>query len=568
MGHVSRRDFLKKAVPVIAGVGLAGALRIDPIFGASSNARPTQGTQLSTASYVIYYQDNFYAQNGTTGIVDFSGTDAATVIQAAIDALSEGGLIILRRGIYALTNYIRVSKGIHLLGEKGAVLRVDDGAQSSANPFNILEVAGDNVTVENLELEGNAASNPNLAGTTPDPPPANPNIQSGIVVRSGHNAEVLNCHIHDTWNAGIWLAAADGDVNGCEIASCVIERTGRSFSDPSSTNPPQSANAVYVFRLQGLASGSTSGSNIHDNAISETHGRGIYLHFDEDSMISNNILTKTAEPSAETAGIIVDDGAKRIIIRGNNTSGYGPGIFIAWAGSEDIIIEANGCFDAPISGGSGSGILVDTSIASDPPLRTLIIKGNICKGNALPGISVSASETIIEGNICYNNNKDCGAPPTMRAGILILTGQSPVISNLSIIGNRCFDDQPTPTQNYGISVSQMSNRITDILISNNDLRSNGYGGIGALDCSSRRVTGNLGYNPQGLAPIAVGDSPFTYVNRDGVPEAVYIAGGTVSEISKDGTVLFTSSPATVWLDPDESVTLTHLDPPQMLKDRR
>jgi len=285
-------------------------------------------------------------------------------------------------------------------------------------------------------------------------------------------------------------------------------------------------------------------------------------------MISNNILTKIPELSAETAGIVVDDGAKRIIIRGNNTSGYGPGIFIAWGGSEDMIIEANGCFDAPISGGSGSGILVDTSTSSDPPLRTLIMKGNICKGNALAGISVSASETIIEGNICYNNNKDCGTPPALRAGILLLTGQSPVISNVSISGNRCFDDQPTPTQNYGISVSQMSNQITDILISNNDLRGNGAGGIGELDCSLFRVTGNLGYNPRGLAPIVVGDSPFTYTNRDGVPEAVYIAGGAVSEISKDGAIIFTSSPATVWLDPDQSVTITHLDPPQMLKDGR
>jgi len=568
MGHFSRRDFLKKAVPVIAGVGIAGALRIDPIFAASSSARPSQANQLSTASYIVYYQDNFYAQNGTTGIIDYSGTDAATVIQAAIDALTEGGLIVLRRGIYNLTNCIRVSKAIHFLGEEGAILRVDDGAQNSTNPFNILEVNGDKAKIENIELDGNTTSNSNFAGTTLDPAPANPNIQSGIVVRSGQNVEISNCYIHDTWNAGIWLAATDGDVVGSEIASCQIEHTGRSFTDRSSTNPPQSANAVYVFRLQGLTSGLTSRSKIHDNAISETHGRGIYLHFDTDSMISNNILNKTPELSAETAGIVVDDGAKRIIIRGNNTSGYGPGMFIAWAGSEDIIIEANGCFDAPISGGSGSGILVDTSIASDPPLRTLIIKGNICKGNALQGISLSASETIIEGNICYNNNKDCGAPPAIRAGILILSGQSPVISNISISGNRCFDDQQTPTQNYGISVAQMSNQIIGILISNNDLRSNGYGGIGELDCSSCRVTGNLGYNPQGLAPIVVGDSPFTYVNRDGVPEAVYIAGGTVSEISKDGTVLFTSSPATVWLDPDESVTLTHLDRPQMLKDRR
>ena len=119
-----------------------------------------------------------------------------------------------------------------------------------------------------------------------------------------------------------------------------------------------------------------------------------------------------------------------------------------------------------------------------------------------------------------------------------------------------------------MSVSQMANQIINVLITNNDLRGNGVGGIGELDCSSHRVTGNLGYNPRGLAPIAVGDSPFTYDNRDGVPEAVYITGGSVSEISKNGTILFTSAPATVWLDPDESVTVTHMEPPQMLKDRR
>ncbi len=353
-------------------------------------------------------------------------------------------------------------------------------------------------------------------------------------------------------------------MNQSEIASCLLEQTGRSFTDPSSTNPPQSANAVYVFRLQG----STSGSNIHDNTISETRGRGIYLHFDADSMISSNILTKTPETSAETAGIVVDDETKRIIIRGNRISGYGPGILIAWAGCEDIVIESNSCFDAPNSGGSGFGILADSSVAFGPAQRTLIIKGNICKGNALPGISVSASETIIEGNICYDNNQNSRAPPSTIAGILVQSGQSPAISNVSIIGNRCFDDQSTPTQNYGVSVSQRPNQITDILISNNDLRDNGIGAIGELDCSRCRVTGNLGYNPRGLATITVGDSPFTYVNRDSVPEAVYITGGSVSEILKDGAVLFTSSPATVWLDPDESVTIAHLDPPQMVKDRR
>ena len=565
MSHVSRRNFLKRAAPVVAGVGLAGVLGIDRVFGstASAAAPPTPGNRIATASYIIYYQKGFYAQNGTTGAVDFSGSDAATVIQSAVNALAEGGLIILRRGVYTLTDEVTLGQGIYLLGEQGAILRVGDGAQSLGNPFNMLEAVGDDVTIDNLELDGNATSNPNLAGTTLDPAPSNPNMQSGIVFRSGQNGEIVNCYIHDTWNAGIWLAAADGDVNGSEIARCRIERTGRSLTDPSSTNPPQSSNAIYVFRLQG----STSGSNIHDNAISRTFGRGIYVHFDEDSNISSNSLIKTPEGSEETAGIMVDDAAKRIAIRGNHIFGYGPGIMIAWAGCEDIIVEANGCYDAPNSGGSGCGIVADTSSALGPSLRTLIIRGNICKGNALFGISVSASEAIIEGNICYNNNQDCFAPQTLRAGILVLSGQSPMISNVSIIGNRCFDDQPTPTQDYGVSVSQMSNQISHVLIANNDLRGNRAGGIGELDCSSPRVTGNLGYNPQGLAAIAVSESPFTYVNKDAVPEAVYVEGGAVSEILKGGVAIFTSTPATVWLEPDESLTVVHSDPPRMMKDR-
>ena len=564
VGHVSRRDFLKKAVPVIAGVGLAGVLGIDRVFATNpSAAQPNQGNRIEPASYIIYHGNEYYAQNGTTGALDFSGSDAATVIQSAVETLTEGGLIVLRRGVYILTATITLGHGIYLLGEQGSVLRVGDGAHSDTNPFNMIEVTGDNVTIDNLELDGNAQSNPNLAGTTLDPPPANPNMQSGILVRSGQNGEIANCYIHDIWNAGIWLAAIDGDVRGCEITSCQIQGTGKSQTDPSTTNAPQSASAVYVFRVNG----STSGSIIHDNVIIDVFGQGIYLHFDTDSIVSDNILSKTPGSSDSTAGIIIDDSAKRITIRGNQVSGYGPGIFIAWAGCEDIIVEANGCFDAPISGGSGYGVLVASSAPWGPQLKTLIVKGNICKGNALSGISVSSSETVIEGNICYNNNQDTAAAPTQRAGIIVQPAGYPLISNISINGNRCFDNQPVPTQNYGLSISQMSNQIADVLIANNDLRGNGVAAIGELDCSRSKVIGNLGYNPQGLAPIQVGASPFTYTNSDGVPEAVYITGGSVSQISKNDTPVFTSAPATIWLEPDESVTVVHSDPPQMMKDR-
>jgi len=567
VGHVSRRDFLKRAVPVIAGVGLAGALGIDPSFASSASpaaAPPAPGTQLSTASYVIYHQNNFYVQNGTTGRIDYSGPDAATVIQPAINALFDGGLIVLRRGIYPLTNTLLVGQGIHLVGERGAVIRVADGSQNSANPFNMIEVAGDGATIEGIELDGNASSNPNLAGTTLYPAPANPDMQSGVVVHAGRNVKILDCHIHDIWNAGIWLRAID-TIEGTEISGCRLESTGVSHADPSTTNRPQSANAIYVLRQ----STSTSKARIHNNFIKDTFGRGIYLHFDSDSIVSDNVIVNSRSCSTETAGIVLDDFIQRTIVKGNQISGYAPGIYLVWRGCENVIIEGNSCTNAPNGGGTGMGILLLNNVAGAPISKGIVVKGNICKGNALAGIQVAASNVIVEGNICYSNNCDSSDIATRKSGILVQGVPDVSVDGVLIIGNRCFDDQDVQTQQYGISLSQQNDVVSQVLISNNDLRGNGMDSIGALDAQSFRLHSNTGYNPLGLDLINVGPvSPFTYVNDDGVSEAIYITGGAVSDISKNNESIFASSPATILLDPSDTLTITHTDPPRVLKDRR
>lgn len=72
----------------------------------------------------------------------------------------------------------------------------------------------------------------------------------------------------------------------------------------------------------------------------------------------------------------------------------------------------------------------------------------------------------------------------------------------------------------------------------------------------------------GVAAITVGASPYTYTNADGVSEAVYISGGTVSAVAKNGITVFGASPATVWLEPGEDVTVTYSAAPTMAKDRK
>ncbi|MEM2534037.1 MAG: hypothetical protein QXK12_08465 [Candidatus Nezhaarchaeales archaeon] len=56
-------------------------------------------------SYLIFKVGNvIYAKNGLTGQIEFSGTDAGTVIQSVINALPDGGKIFFKRGFYEITS--------------------------------------------------------------------------------------------------------------------------------------------------------------------------------------------------------------------------------------------------------------------------------------------------------------------------------------------------------------------------------------------------------------------------------------------------------------------------------
>jgi len=63
-------------------------------------------------SYIIFTDGtNYYAKNGKTGQIDFSGTDASTVIQNAINSLAEGGgKIYIKAGVYRCKSQIDLTK--------------------------------------------------------------------------------------------------------------------------------------------------------------------------------------------------------------------------------------------------------------------------------------------------------------------------------------------------------------------------------------------------------------------------------------------------------------------------
>ena len=123
-----------------------------------------------TASYVIYKQGNvIYAKNGETGAVEFSGTDAATVIQQAIDALTSGGKIFIKAGTYTLTNSLTLKPGVSIEGvfprrkniepgaPDGSAAVIEGGTVFEAASSDIVALTGNNligVELRNLAFKG------------------------------------------------------------------------------------------------------------------------------------------------------------------------------------------------------------------------------------------------------------------------------------------------------------------------------------------------------------------------------------------------------------------------------
>jgi len=72
------------------------------------------------ATYVVFTDGSkYYAKNGSTGLIEYSDTDASKVIQYAIDKTNAlgGGIVHLRPGRYKLSTSIVMRSGVILQGE-------------------------------------------------------------------------------------------------------------------------------------------------------------------------------------------------------------------------------------------------------------------------------------------------------------------------------------------------------------------------------------------------------------------------------------------------------------------
>ena len=104
-----------------------------------------------SASYIIWRDGStYYAKNGTTGAIEFSGAVAATVIQAALDATE--GMVFLRDGLYLTNESLTISNPLSFVGASmsNTIIRMTDQTKP------ILKLNRESIVLRNLHLEYNS----------------------------------------------------------------------------------------------------------------------------------------------------------------------------------------------------------------------------------------------------------------------------------------------------------------------------------------------------------------------------------------------------------------------------
>ena len=276
--------------------------------------------------------------------------------------------------------------------------------------------------------------------------------------------------------------------------------------------------------------------NAYDHALSlDGDGTG----FGYNSWITDNTFDTCN-------GIVTDQFNEACVFRGNQfKSCDSPGHMCNLTSGGHMVI-------GNVFGQSGTYTTPALELANSLPIKVVGNRFDTCRHQA---VKCNSGDHVIVGNEFF---KCCSATSNTESVVHIGANTGTLV-----VGNRIYSDAAATWQ-YAV---QMDGGGNQNLVADNILLAGLTGGVNVAGTNSV-VARNIGFNPQGVASITVGASPFTYTNADSVPEMVYIQGGTVSAVAKDSVTIFATTNVSVWLEPGEAVTVTYSAAPTMKKDRK
>lgn len=601
--YVTGANIPTGSIVVSKDTGAGGAITISKL--ATATASGTTLTFLAPQNTTIASVSAGSAVLSTTAGSSVSGTaffvfgtSDSTAIQSAVNAataLPNGGTLLLPDATCVVNASITWATGVSLTGvgaghsilkwisasdmtSSGVIHRPDSA--SYINPL-----YDNQFTYFEIDLEAATGNNTSNKG-----------IEMPYTVRS-----VID-HVYVHGSPATCVATDFG--NPTQITNNILAACGRLILTlPGGNGIGEGVNSTDASE-QYVITGNTLINVQHDGILLETQNATTTTT--AHAVISDNIILGglDTDSTTPTASGITDAGVTGIVITSNKIAGL-PG-FGNWNG----ISVDRGTFTGPVPGvqdliadnrinGTVAGIVLRYDAASPNPVQaakamiignniensqdsgikfvtgstnvidTLVVNNNLVSASGRAGIffagTAAYNNLVIEDNTLSNNGNVTGTD-VEKSGIEFATG----VTNATVDGNTAFDNA-TGTQKYGISIVS-GKTVTNAQITDNNLRGNSSVALNIVGTlASSWVATNVGYNPIGASSVTPGASPWTYTAGN-TPETLYLSGGTVSNVTKNGITLATALSATsslaVPLDPGEAVIVTYTVVPTANKDQK
>lgn len=415
------------------------------------------------ASYIIWRDGSIYYAKSGTGSLEFSGTDASTVIQNAIDGLTSGRTWkekVVLKGSFQVSGLVLYNYTFFDLTNGKLILKdnVDGFAISATNGYNIEIIGG--------IIDGNKDNNA---------------VGGGIHLADASNCTIKNMYIFDCKVQGIDLGSPSHSSYGNLITENFFYNCGEiSSGEAIRLDGNENTASLNTIDLAGygIYVRNGYGNKVQNNVIKNTLNSGIAVSEQESpqTIVIGNYLYNCAD------GIYVSHDSYNSIIQGNiinkTTSKYG-----IWINNGKVICDGNiilnatqhGIYISSPSGENASDIIVSNNYVFGSGwsgirtnkddiyfVNSINIKDNIVSFSFRHGICLKYTNIGIVGdNIIKNNNQDGG---TTYDAISLWDAQK-----ITICYNKLFDDQTTKTQYYAIRESGASDFN---IIKDNDIRNN------------------------------------------------------------------------------------------------
>jgi len=248
---------------------------------------PKKPSRANEASYIISIDGvTVNAVNGETGRTDYYGTDASSVIQAAIDSLGPGGGIIwIKEGTYVISSTVKVPGNVTLSGVGFATKLVlaDFADQEVIANKHVEDYVDTNVVITNLQIDGNGAKQTLEAQV------------SAVFLSKVSRSRVEGCWIHNvgplTTNAGIYaIYGAYLTIRG----NAIYDNSYAGIFFLGGTNGIISDNTFYLNHRAVYLAGHLDGIVEGNQIVSGDEGIRMYISA-SNNLIQGNLIKDNSE---------------------------------------------------------------------------------------------------------------------------------------------------------------------------------------------------------------------------------------------------------------------------------